>query len=192
MILFDTQRRAVAAAHAARDRMRRTETNLAGQPLWTEGEILALRGHWPDRASVAKLLPTRTPKAIENKAHRLQLTTPRRIWTAADLRTIRPRYPTDEPVNSIGEVVSKTKHQVWNKASKVRLKRPRRRPKASADPLVHAIRQRAFDLRIPLHGLDRDVRQGPYFVKVNPPLNRLAVMRAVRILGGHFSVRFPE
>lgn len=191
MILSKYQRASLNGVTGARARMERTGLTAAGQPLWSAEELGLLRAHAGDLAAAIEALPDRSGKAVRAKAQSLGMRPRRRVWAEPEVAHVIPRYPTTEPVAAIGAAVGKSRKQVWAKAGERKLRRPRRRPLPAADPLVDAIRQRAFDLGISLCGLDLDVRQGRYFALREPPKNRLAVSRAVRLLGGRFEVTFP-
>lgn len=190
MILSEQQRRSINGTAALMAKMARTGLTPAGQPIWSEAEIAALRSAWPDRRLARKLLPSRTVKAIEHKTARLGLTRKRTVWSAADVDGLRPRYPTHESVGSIAASFDKTKKQTWTKGHHVRLRRPPRRPLPARDPMMCAVRQRAFALGISLEGLDRDVRRQGRFQNRKSPRDLLAIQRALAMLGGRFVVTF--
>lgn len=149
-----------------------------------------MRRVYPDYNKLAALLPTRTRDAIYHRAARLGLAKRIRRWTADELRTLRPRYPTHEPVASIASCVGRPGAVIRKKASKLKLRRPRRRPVPSNEPLHHAIRQRAFELNITLSELDQAVNARGCFS--SPRAGRLspkALRLALELLGGELRYR---
>lgn len=88
----------------------------------------------------------------------------------------------------IAEDLDRRKKEVWDKASKLRIRRPRRRPKPVDDPLVHSIRQRAFDLHIPIKELDDEAGGGTYFSRPTRKRNWRAIAKALRCLGGELVI----
>lgn len=190
MLLTHNQRAAINAAEVNRAYMARTGLTRAGQMIWTSDEVAALRCHYPDRKACLHALPRRTWRAIEGKAGRLGLTRPRIVWEGNEVAALRRRYPTQEAVGAMAQDWEKSRSQVYGKASAKRVRRPKRRPLPAKDPLVDAVRQRAFDLGISLAGLDTDVRRGKCFVYRNGRRDVVAIVRAMRLLGGRFEVTF--
>lgn len=184
MQLSSAQRGAINAAAVNRTYMRRTGLTYAGQKLWTEAEEGLVRQHHPDYATLVRLLPGRTRRAIENKAQRLGVARDHRIWSDLDERVMRPAYVRGDPINDIVALLDgKTKKQVWAKAAKRKIRRPRRRPKLLNLPVVDDVRQRAFDLQLTMRDLDEIAGSRRYFRKPNY-YNWKALDAAVRWLGG--------
>lgn len=191
MILSRNQRAAMNAAASTRAFHARTGFTRAGQRLWTDEEIAALRQHYPDQVKCQVSIPLRTWVAIKGKALRLGLARPLRVWLHREEQVVRRDYPSEISVVDIAAAVAKTDRQVWGKASSKRLRRPRKRPLPAPDPLVDAIRQRAFDLSITLADLDRDIGHGSRFrIRRAARSNRL-IVAAVKILGGRIVARTP-
>jgi hypothetical protein len=179
---------AINSAASHRAYMARTGLTRSGARIWTADEIAILRERYPDYAAAQRLLPHRTMRAIQQKAVTLGITTPRRSWREGDVSRLKPRYPTREPVQVIAEDLGRRKKAVWDKASKLRIRRPRRRPSAVDDPLVHSIRQRAFDLHISIKELDDEAGGGTYFRRPTKKRNWRAITKALRCLGGELVI----
>lgn len=191
LILSRNQRAAINAAASTRIFHARTGFTRAGQRLWTEEELAVLRQHYPDPVKCHDAIPLRTWAAIKGKALRLGLARPLRVWLHCEEQVVRRDYPSERLVVDIATAVAKTDRQVWGKANSKRLRRPRKRPLPARDPLVEAIRQRAFDLSISLADLDRDLGHGSRFrIRRSARSNRLTV-QAVKILGGRLVARVP-
>jgi hypothetical protein len=191
LVLSRNQRAAINAAASTRAFHARTGFTRAGQRLWTDEELAALRQHYPDPVKCGDAIPLRTWAAIKGKAQRLGLARPLRVWLHSEEKVVLRDYPSERLVVDIAAAIAKTNRQVWGKANSNRLRRPRKRPLPARDPLADAIRQRAFDLCITLADLDRDLGHGSRFrIRRAARSNRLTV-QAVKILGGRLVARIP-
>ncbi len=192
MQLTQAQRAGLAGAAASREWMRRHGTTPAGHPLWSEAEVALLYLHYPDYKTLVRLLPRRTRKAIELKVAKIGLARPLRIWSAGEVRGFKPPYRDGTAVSEILPILNqKTADQLYAAASRRRIRRPRRRPKMLGVPVLDSIRQRAFDLNIPLRELDDATGQKHYFG--SPRCIRWkAVARAMKTLGGTPVAKWPE
>lgn len=182
--LSRAQRASLNGVASLREKMARTGVTAAGQPLWTGTEVDCLKAGWPDMAALCRALPARTRHAIEIKAGRLGLTTSRRVWADGEVRALKPRYPTHDLVRDIAQSIEKAPRQVYGKANKIRLRRPRRRPKPVSDPILHSIRQRSFELNISLVELDAATRARGAFRRTSGEPQPEVIARAMKILGG--------
>jgi hypothetical protein len=184
MQLTSSQRAAINAAAANRAYMRRTGLNYAGQKLWTEAEARLILLHHPDYEALIQLLPGRTRRAIQQKARDLGVAKDRRIWREWEEKIMRPAYVRGDPIDDIVVLLDgKTKTQVWAKASKRKIRRPRRRPKLLDLPVIDDVRQRAFDLHLTMRDLDEIAGIRPYFGKPSY-YNWRALAAAIQWLGG--------
>lgn len=191
MQLSRAQRAGVNGAAVMREWMRRHGTTLSGQPLWSELEIALLREHYPDYATLVRLLPHRTRKAIEMKVAKLGLARPLRIWADGEVRRFKPPYQDGTSVTNILPLLNqKSANQLYAAAWKRQISRPRRRPKLVGIPILDSVRQRAFDMNISLRELDEATGQKKYFSHPTS-IRWTAVERAIRVLGGKFVVRWP-
>jgi hypothetical protein len=147
MQLTPLQRGAINAAAVNRAYMRHTGFTYAGQKLWTEAEERLVLLHHPDYDTLVRLLPGRTRWAIQHRARKLGVAKDRRVWSEWEERVMRPAYSRGDPIDDIAALLDgKTKEQIWAKASKRKIRRPRRRPKLLDLPVIDDIRQRAFEL----------------------------------------------
>jgi hypothetical protein len=184
MQLTSAQRGAINAAAVNRAYMRRTGLTYAGQKLWTEAETRLVLRHHPDYDTLFRLLPGRTRPAIQHKARRLGVAKDRRVWSEWEEKVMRPAYVRGDPIDDIvASLEGKTKRQVWAKASRWKIRRPRRRPKLLDLPVIDDVRQRAFDLQLTMRDLDEIAGSRRYFRKPNY-YNWKALGAAVRWLGG--------
>ncbi len=80
---------------AMMDWVRRNGTTGAGQPLWSDEEVEALRVSWPDVDEAQRRLPKRNRPSIEAKALKLDL--PRRkrnhLWTSTEVARVIRMWP---------------------------------------------------------------------------------------------------
>lgn len=122
-----------------------TGRTIAGDPVWTIEEFDVLRRLYPDRQAIASALTRRTKIAIHHKARSLGLVTPRRFWSEQEVKLLRTLYRMSV---ATAELVSlfpgRTKQQIWRKADRLRIQRPRRPLRMTGLPLVDSIRQLAF------------------------------------------------
>lgn len=97
---------------------------------------------------------------------------------------MRPAYVRGDPIDDIvASLEGKTKKQVWAKASRWKIRRPRRRPKLLELPIIDEVRQRAFDLQLTMRDLDEIAGSRPYFRKPRY-YNWKALDTAIQWLGG--------
>lgn len=175
----------LASAERHRIYMRRTGLTHWGNRVWRPEEDDFLRAWHLEGRKGSPTLPGRTEKAVDHRRKRLGLVTPKAKWTEAQIATVKPRYPTTEPVAAIAADVEKSRPQVWKKGSQQHWRRPRIPPRQVADPLTNAIRQRAFALRISLKELDAACGAKGRLIRGVPiaPLT-MAANRALAMLGG--------
>jgi hypothetical protein len=131
----------------------RTGFTYAGAKIWTADELAQL-ALYPDYLALERALPGRTRGAIAGKIFKMGLARKRRVWDPHQEGILPRRYPTSEPVRLIAADVGKTNEQVWEKAKRKRLRRPRRRPCLIGVHIIDQIRQRAFDMNINLRELE--------------------------------------
>jgi len=110
---FDDQGRDTLVEH-----IQRTGCTIAGTPVWTAGELEALRLLYPDKQALTAALPRRTEGAIAHKARNCGLVPPLRIWTNGDAAQLRRPYVAGVPVTKLTEMFpGKSKRQItWRGA----------------------------------------------------------------------------
>jgi hypothetical protein len=188
MQLSRQQRAALNAVMANRAYMRRTGLTYAGQRIWTTPEMETLRRLHPDYGALVGVLPGRTRKAIENKAQRLGLPKPRRVWSEAEFQLMKPLYVRGAPMRSILEhLPGKTAKQVWHKASSQGVRRPRHPPRITGLPQVDVVRQRAFGLCMSMAELE-EAAGAPVYFRRPKRVNWSAMQRVLPELGGRIVV----
>ncbi|MBP7704450.1 MAG: hypothetical protein KA105_04065 [Caulobacter sp.] len=138
------------------------------------------------------MLPWRTEKAIELKAARLGLTRTGKVWLDGQWDYAKPLYRRGEDVRAmIAPAVLKAPRQVWAKASKAGVRRPRKPPKPTSWPLLNQVRERAHILKLSMADLDALAETGSYF-SAPRRLNLRAISRALKVLGGRFDVEWRD
>ncbi|WP_043233817.1 hypothetical protein [Bosea sp. LC85] len=160
-----------------------TGRTIAGYPVWTVEEFDALRGLYPDRQAIALALVRRSKVAIQHKARSLGLITPRRIWSEQEVELLRTLYRT--PVTTAGLVEGfpgRTKQQIWRKAGRLRIRRPRRPLRMTGLPFVDSVRQYAFAQGHSMTDMDAWTGAKGYF-RSPRYCNWRALTRAVELLG---------
>lgn len=170
--------------------MMRTGRTIAGDPLWTAEEDHALRAAFPERDAIVRELPSRSKGAIMQRARRLGLVKPRRVWSDSEAAALRHPYVTGLPVRQIAALFpDRTHRQIWHKAHAMGYRRPRRPPRSIGIPIIDSIRRRAFDLRLTMTELDHLVGRKQCFSGPRR-IDWTAVRCAVTLLGGHLQVSF--
>lgn len=188
MQLSRQQRAAMTSAAVNRAYMARTGLTYSGQRVWTIEEIAILRNLHPDYGALVQALPGRTLGAIQNKAQRLHLVRPRRIWSEGEFTIMKPLYARGVPMADILERLDrKTSKQVWAKASGRSIRRPRRVPCLTGHAPVDAVRRRAFDLHMSMADLDAIAGRRGYFQRPRR-IDWSAVQRVLPHLGGRVEV----
>lgn len=190
MLLTKAQIRGLQGRDTLVGHIQRTGCTIAGTPVWTTGELEALRLLYPDKQALTAALPRRTAGAIAHKARKIGLAPPLRIWTSVNAAQLRRPYVAGVPVATLTQMFpGKSKRQIWGKAFAMGYRRPRRPPKSTGMPLVDCIRNRAFELRITMTELDSFVARKRYFVSPRH-MDWTALQRAMTLLGGTPVVRW--
>ena len=175
------------------ERYRQTKgTTLAGVPIWTDDQKAAVRAHYPDFIKLCVLLPNRTEGAIRKMAQKLGLCPKRRVWKPEQERKLPPPYVGGEPIAEIQVALEdKTKRQIYGKARRLRVRRPRRPPKETGMLIVDLIRRRVFDLGFAMVDLDEWVARKRYF-QAPRKYDWIAITKALKILGGRIVPIWPN
>lgn len=191
MHLSESDRRALSITLWTREYLRHVGRTPAGQLLWSEDEVAILQSCRNDRRGLESALAPRTPKAIQRKLAKLGLLKPRGLWASDQVQRFKLPYRAGAPVGDIALEVEKTKHQVWNKACQIRIRRPRRPPKETGFLVVDRIRRRAFELRLSMNDLDALAQTRRYF-RDPRHLNWTYIGRALKVLGGRMTASWPD
>lgn len=200
MQLTRNQRAGINGAAATRRFMKRTGYTYAGQRLWDDREIEALRSIWPDRQAALAALPGRTLAAVEHMAAKLGLRRGaghawtgaeavrfRRLWPAASKRAVLEAFPW-------ATWTSLCNYSQWQRANGFpSLYRPKVRPSRTGDKVVDAILDQAVHHNFNLAELDAAARTGRYFAAGRHRYRRTwkHLARAVGLFGGDLSATFP-
>lgn len=172
-------------------RMKRTGMTMAGQILWSEGEIDVLRRLTPDYKTIRQLLKTRSPEAIRHKCNQLGLSKTINLWTGADVAKLRRLYPTAPKDTVIAAFPAATWPQIKSAARRYGFRRVRPPYEKTDHPLIDAIIDRCGVIGWSLADLDEECGTGRYFQRRDwrrhaPSLAKL--LKAVAVLGGDVSV----
>lgn len=110
--------------------------------------------HYPDKATLERLLPNRTKWAIRGRAATLKLQARRDAWTTGDVRKLRALQGTSpSPETLLALFPGRT---VWAIQKQMRNhKVPRRKLNSSPSPVMAAIRAEAHAQGMKLVDLDR-------------------------------------
>lgn len=161
---------------------------------WTLKEHEVVVSHWPDIQAIMKRLPHRTIRAIRQFARRCNLTDERHIWTAAEDAKLRKLAAAGCSRKEIASEVGLTLGQVAGRLSYARISIARKPPAPSANPLVNAIRQRAYALNMTLIELDRSLGSQKIFQQAagKQKVAHVHIERAVKALGGQLAVEWSD
>lgn len=170
----------------------KTGYTIAGVKVWADKEVETLRRLYPNIAALLRALPDRSLAAIKRKAGKLGLLPSRLVWTLEEKSLLPKPYKEGLAMNELLALLpGKTKKQIWAKASKMKIRRPRRPLRHTGLPLVDAIRQRAFEEGYFMTDLDSWVGYKYYFVSPKY-INWRAIDTALSILGGKLVARWHE
>ncbi|WP_395448678.1 hypothetical protein ACHMW7_28380 [Aminobacter sp. UC22_36] len=163
---------------------------------WTYIESEVLKEFWPSIEVIRKRLPHRTERAIRNMAKRCGLIPDKaqHIWTAGQDRTLKRMAASGATRKEIADTLGLTALQVASRLQYTKTHIAKRAPVMLGDPLVDAVRRRAFDLKISMVDLDRSlgrhkVFQNAWKQKLVGPIH---LHKAVKALGGSLVVQWEE
>ena len=161
---------------------------------WTLREHEVVISHWPDVAAIRRRLPHRTIGAIRAFAAKCNLTTSRSVWTAAADAKMRKLAANGSSRAEIAEALGLTVMQVASRLQYTRTTIRRRPPAPSSNPLVNAIRRRAFELNMSLIDLDRSLGDRKIFQQAagKQKVKHVHIERALKALGGTFVVQWND
>ena len=161
---------------------------------WTLKEHEVMVSHWPDRETITRLLPHRSPAAIRKFAVKCNLVEPLFVWSEGQTRLLRTRVKEHVPVKLIAKELRLTKLQVTNKMRYLNLTYGRRPPAPTGHPLMDAIYLRAFELNISRKDLDEACNSGGQFGRWSPArkISIKHIVRAVKALDGQLTVEWSN
>lgn len=161
---------------------------------WTLKEHEVVVSFWPDVGAIEQRLPHRTGRAIRAFASKCNLTNERHTWTAAEDTKLRKLAAAGHSRRTIAAEMGMSFNQIAGRLSYARIPIARKPPSPSNNPLVNAIRQRAFDLHMTLSDLDRSLGDRKIFQQAsgNQKVGRSHIERAVKALGGRLVVEWCD
>lgn len=179
--------------HGTLPAIRRARAVRRSDNMWSYAESEILRRFWPAMDALRERMPHRTEIAIRNMAKRCGLVPDKvqHIWTAAQDKTLKRMAANGATRKEMAEVLSLTVAHITNRLQYTKTNIAKRAPVIIGDPLVDAIRQRAFDLKISIADLDRSLGRSKIFrsAKRHPPSPR-QLHQAVKALGGKLVVQW--
>lgn len=161
---------------------------------WTLKEHEVVVSYWPDMNAIRKRLPHRSAGAIRAFAGKCNLTTGRHIWTAAEDAKLRKLAAAGSSRKYIATELGMSVNQIAGRMSYTRIAVARKPPAPSKNPLVNAIRQRAFELNMSMIDLDRSLGDRKIFQQAagKQKVGRAHIERAVKALGGKFIIEWCD
>lgn len=163
--------------------------------MWTYAESEILREYWPEIEAIRKRLPHRTELAIRHMARRCGLIPSKvqHIWTAAQDRMLKRMAANGATRKEMAEALNLTAGCVANRLQYTKTHIAKRAPAPIGEPLVDAIRRRAFDLKIGVVDLDRSLGGGKPFQSARWRLpSPRCLHQAVKALGGTLIVQWED
>jgi hypothetical protein len=160
---------------------RRGET-FCGRKLWAKREVEILKRHHPDYATIKRLLPNRSMQAIYCAAFIRSLPKPRRVWTREKISQLRRLARLGLTYRAMAEMMGVTFGSIDGALRKYSIQVARPVPQVAENPLVHAVRQRAFEFGLSINELRAFVGGGSFGARGRTGL--IKVRKAVRILDG--------
>ena len=163
---------------------------------WTFIESEALKEFWPSLDTIRKRLPHRSERAIRKMAKRCGLIPDKvqHIWTGGQDRTLKRMAANGATRKEMAEALGLSIPQISNRLQYSKTTIAKRAPILLGEPLVDAIRKRAFDLKISMADLDRSLGRHKVFqsackAKLVKP-NHLH--KAIKALGGTLVVQWVD
>lgn len=159
---------------------------------WTEAEDKVVRDFFPDWSAMGRVLPCRSQTEIRNRVRALGLESEGPIWTSADIRRLKVRYPDASNGELLDAFPNMRYRQIERMAKRMRLYR-RSRGGAGSE-LVTEIHRRAIEVGISPRRLDVLAGTATYFQTTrhaNKP-NLRAVLLAVDVLHGRMKIEWSD
>lgn len=162
---------------------------------WTFIESEVLREFWPSIEAIRQRLPHRSERAIRQMAKRCGLVADKvqHIWTAAQDRTLKRMAANGATRKEMADALGLTAFQVAYRLQYTKTTIAKRAPTLIGNPLVDAIRRRAFDLKISIADLDRSLGRTKFFQTAQKrQISTNHLHKAVKALGGSLVVQWEE
>ena len=190
---MDLSRNAESAKRARHPQSRRT---IFSNEIWEQSEDDVLRATATLTLSeVQKLLPHRTACAIDKRRGRLHLLRRKlKPWTTREDRILSANIDKMDCRTIASLLPGRSKHAVQSHAWFLGVRKGYLRPPKATGFLVYdEVRNRAYEDRVSLCALDRELGTGTYFQqndKKRPDWKKLA--RAVAFFGGQMTVDWKD
>jgi hypothetical protein len=171
--------------------MKRTGRVPSGHALWTDQEDKIVRSFPRDYKVLCPILKGRTLSAIKNRTSLFGLGKKPHYWTGSDVSTLRKLYRYSPKAELMTAFPGVSWTAICGKAEKLQFARKRRRPQSVDNPVLDAIRDRAFQYNWSLRNLDEFAGTKGYFRYLRDcnciPKKRY-ILKAIKALDGHLSV----
>lgn len=167
-----------------------------GYPVWTDNEVEVLTKHAPDYATIYRLIPARSEKAIQKKASALGLAAKKYSnWSAVDRSKLRKIYPAATLDELKQTFPTRTHAAIKQVASRIKVRRRRKPYALTGNEVIDQIRARCFEIGWTMIDLDNAARTRKYFRKKKWRfgwINYNILRRAVLALDGDLKVEWKD
>ena len=167
-----------------------------GKKIWTAEEEGILRRHYPDYATIRKLLPHRETKALHHRAYLLDLSQKQNRWLASEISKLRRIYLSSASrADLIAAFPGKSLKSIYDAAQRHRLNRPKRKYKRTGHAVMDQILARTEEIGWTLHDLDEASGTKKYFATqgwryFRPNIVKLE--KATKALGGKLAIEWID
>jgi len=168
---------------------------MAGQKLWTEDEVAVLHALTPRYDLIEQKLKGRSFEAIRHKCNRLGISKNIHLWTGAEISKLRRLYPSAAKAEIIAAFPCSTWEQIKSAAQRYGFRRDKRSLLRSGNLLMDMILDRCEAIGWSYADLDDECGTGQYFQNrcwKAYPVNSMAALKAISVLGGVISVKWIE
>jgi hypothetical protein len=150
-----------------------------------------VRSTYPDYILMRRHLPGRSLAALRCRAAALGVVRRRHIWTNAEVARLTKLILAGASNLELAQAFPGLRlWQITGKARHLGLPRRKARLVKFGDPVLAAVRKRAFDVGMSLRGLDETARTGRYFQTSTHRLVLAHVARAATVLGGKIQIEW--
>lgn len=184
MFVSEIIKRAINSAERLRRGIWARGCTPKGDLLWSKGEDDLLRSCYPDYKAAQRALRNRSRFALLHRARKLGLVPKRRFWLLYEERILKAPYRSALSIADIEALLpGRTKQEIYAKAWRLKIKRPRKSLRLTGLPLLDQIRQKAYEFKFSMNELDAETGGGRYFN--NPKYyNWRKITGALTFLGG--------